>query len=84
MADINECVTKCLAETSGPTPIPPRPPSLYLTRLLDEAGSVARGNAVLQTWMQAVGLDAAKNEDCLMALGLVVAVSREDPTAVPA
>jgi hypothetical protein len=84
MADLNECVIKCLAETGGATPIPPRPPSLQQSSLLLEAGNLVQGDATVQTWMRAVGLDPAQDEDCLVAIGLIVAVPRESPTAVPA
>jgi hypothetical protein len=86
MADITQCLTRCLAETSGPIRIPDQPASAYLIEgLLSSAMDVVRDDPPLQEWMRKVGLDPGAEQDSLLAIGVTVAVLRRDRSyeAVP-
>ena len=79
MADVAQCVARCLAESDA---IPPRPPSSYImNELLSAARQVLAENPALHNWMLTVGLDPDGDQDALFAIGVAVAsrVEEGDP-----
>jgi hypothetical protein len=82
MPDVMECINKCMTETGGPVPIPPRPASFSLTPIFAAAVDVVQDDPALRAWMRSVGLDPDEEQDSLVAVGLVVGISK--PQAMPA
>jgi len=85
MADINQCLQRCLTESGGPVRIPDRPPSSLLNNMAILAGQWINGSPQVETWMKSVGLDPHEEGDSLLAVGIVVAVLNgiQTPQQVP-